>query len=299
MFKNLNTSSLGIVGNQSEIIEQALTYGFRAMDLDVVDFATRAKLRGMAFARRLIDSSRIRIGAFLLPFDVEADQEVFKENLACLAEWAAAAAEVGCSRCVTTVQPAGDRLPYHENFTLHQDRFAAICDVLQPCGIRLGIGFRAAGDLRREKAFQFIHEIDALVLLAKMVGAPNIGILLDVWDLLVAGGSLETLCPLPVEQIVAVQLADAPDDIPLEDLTEQSRLLPGIGGRFDIPAVLVTLAEQGYDGPVAVKPHRSVLPFTRSDPVTKALAESLDQVWDAAGLTAEGKLGVPAENAEA
>ena len=55
MFKNLNPSFLGVTGHQSEIIELALTYGFAGMDLDVADFATRARLRGMPYARRLID----------------------------------------------------------------------------------------------------------------------------------------------------------------------------------------------------------------------------------------------------
>ncbi|MBN1591277.1 MAG: TIM barrel protein [Pirellulales bacterium] len=299
MFKNLNISVLGNAGNQSEIIEEALTHGFRAMDLNIVDFANRAKTRGMPYAKRLIESSKIRIGTFTLPLDLESDDDVFKAKLAGLADWAAAAAEVGCSRCVTTVQPAGDRLPYHENFTVHRDRLAEICRVLRPSGVHLGIAFRADAELRREKAFQFIHEMDAILLLAKMVNAPNLGINLDVWDMLVAGGSLETLRAVPVEQIVAVQLADAPEDLPLEKLTEKSRILPSLGGRFDIPAVLVALAEMGYKGPVAVKPHRSALPSSRSDSIVSAIGRSLDAVWKAAGLTPQGVLAAPAASTEA
>ena len=58
MFKNLNPSALGVSGHQSEILELALTYGFRGIDLNIVEFATRVKLRGMPYARRLIDSAR-------------------------------------------------------------------------------------------------------------------------------------------------------------------------------------------------------------------------------------------------
>jgi hypothetical protein len=36
MYKNLNTAALGITGRQSELIELALTYGFRGLDLDMV-----------------------------------------------------------------------------------------------------------------------------------------------------------------------------------------------------------------------------------------------------------------------
>jgi sugar phosphate isomerase/epimerase len=290
VFKNLNVFVLGLVGHQSDVIEQALTYGFQAMDLDVVDLTARARLRGMAYARRLIDSSRIRIGSFRLPFDVGSEMNVFKEHLVLLAEWASAAAEVGCRRCVTTIEPAGDRLPYHENFSFHQDRLAEVAGVLQPCGIRLGIALRAAADLRRQKAFQFIHEPDALVLLAKMSGPSSVGVVLDAWNWFVAGYSLESLRAVPVEQIVAVELAGAPDGVALEDLTEQSRLLPTVGGRFDIPAVLAALAEMGYEGPVSVTPHSSTMCLGRGDSMAKAMAQSLDKVWQAAGLSPKGKL---------
>jgi len=64
MFKNLNPAAIGISGHQSEIIELALTYGFAGIDLNIAEFATRARLKGLPYARRLIDSARIRVGTF-------------------------------------------------------------------------------------------------------------------------------------------------------------------------------------------------------------------------------------------
>jgi sugar phosphate isomerase/epimerase len=299
VFKNLNISVLGLVGHQSDVIEQALTYGFQAMDLDVVDLTARARLRGMAYARRLIDSSRIRLGSFRLPFDVAGKTDVFKEHLGLLTEWASAAAEVGCHRCLTTIDPAGDRLPYHENFSVHRDRLAEIAGVLQPHGIRLGIGLRAAAELRRQRAFQFIHDPDALVLLAKMSSPSDVGVVLDVWNWFVAGSSLEALRAIPPALIVAVELADAPQDAPLEELTEQARLLPAVGGRFDVPAVLSMLAEMGYNGPVSVSPHRSAVHLGRGDSMAKEMAQSLDQVWQAAGLSPQGRVAESAPSVPA
>jgi sugar phosphate isomerase/epimerase len=75
--------------------------------------------------------------------------------------------------------------------------------------------------------------------------------------------------------------------------------VPSVGDRFDVPAALVALAESGYDGPVSVKPHRSTLPSVRSDSLIKTLAESLDQLFGAAGLAPDGKLEVTAESAGA
>jgi len=296
MFKNLNALTLGISGHQSEIIELALTYRFQAMDLDVVDFAVRAKLRGMPYARRLIDSANLRIGSFDLPLSWEEEEEQFKSALEKLTEYAQAAAEVGCTRCLATLTPAGDKLPYHENFEFHRQRLAEVCRALEPAGVKLGLGFRAAEDLRKGKAFQFVHELDALGLLVSMVEASNIGIVLDTWDLFVSGGSVDSVRGMTADQIVAVQIADMPDDVPTAELTETARLLPGVSGKPDTPAVLAALAEIGYEGPVSAKPDRGVFRSKRRDPIAKLTAEALNGVWQAAGLSAEGKLVVAAES---
>jgi sugar phosphate isomerase/epimerase len=293
MFKNLNTSVLGVSGNQSEIIELALTHGFKAMDLDMVDFANRAKLHGMPYARRLIDSSKLTIATFDLPFGLDSPEDAFQKDLQRLSGLASTAAELGCTRCLTMLAPAGDKLPYHENFELHRARLGAIGKVLAPLGIRLGVGFRAASELRVGKTFQFVHELDALGLLLSMAGVSNLGVVLDVWDLVVSGGSVVNARGMAADQIVAVQLADAPAETPLAELTEKSRLLPGTTGRIDVPAFLIALGEMGYRGPVTAKPHKSIFSGSRRDLIARKTAEALDGVWKTAGLTAQGKLGAP------
>jgi len=297
MFKNLNASALGVSGHQSEIIELALTYGFRGIDVDIVEIATRARARGMPYARRLIDSARIRIGTFRLPLEWDTNDDVFRSELEELPEYGRVASELGCTRCVATIAPAGDKRPYHENFEFHRRRFADISKALEPSGVRLGIGFRAAEGLRKSKAFQFIHDFDALSLLVSMVSAPNVGIVLDIWDLHVSGGSVETVRGLSSEQIVAVQLADVPGDgTPAAELSEEARMLPADEGGIDLPEYLAALAEVGYRGPVTFKPHRNALEGTRRDPIVRQVAEALNALWKAAGLAPEGKLSAPARS---
>ncbi len=295
MFKNLNASALGVTGHQSEIIELALTYGFRGLDLDMVEVAGRAKAKGLPYARRLIDSAQVRVetfrpGTFPLPVDWDTDDEAFKPELEKLAEVVQVASEIGCTRCVATIQPAGDKRPYHENFEFHRRRLGEICKTLEPSGVRLGVGFRAAENLRQGQAFQFIHELDALSLLVNMLGAPNLGLLLDVWDLHVSGGSPESVRSLSVDKIVAVQLADVPGDgTPLAELTEASRSMPAAEGGIDLPAYVSTLSDMGFDGPVTYKPNRAVFSGMRRDMIVKRVGEAFARIWDAAGLTPEGK----------
>jgi sugar phosphate isomerase/epimerase len=285
MFKNLSPSALGVSGHQSEIIELVLTYGFTGVDLNMVEFATRARLKGMAYARRLIDSAKIFVGTFPLPLEWDADDESFQKDLKKLPEYAGCAAELGCTRCTAVLAPAGDGRPYHENFEFHRHRFHDICEVLKPSGVRLAVGFRAAEYQRRNRAFQFIHDLDALTLLLNMVAAPNLGLLLDIWEVVACGASVEAVQKLPLSQIVAVEVADMPAGVPLSELDDKSRLLPGgENGRIDVAGFLATLKEMGYNGPITVKPSRSVFQSRRREVIIKQTAESLDKVWRAGGL---------------
>lgn len=284
MFRNFNASFLGISGTQSEVIELALTYGFDSLDFDVVDFANRAKLRGIDYARRLIDSAKIRVGTFQFPFSWESDEPVFRKEMQRLPEYAEAAAALGCTRCLATVAPATGVRPYHENFEFHRTRFAEICEVFQKTNTWLGIGFRAATDLRQGKAFQFIHEQDALGLLMNMVGMPNIGMVLDLWDYVVAGGDVENIRNIPVNQIVAVQIAEMPQNTPVSELKESNRLLPGANGKPDLGAALRILHEAGYEGPVTIKPSKTATDARRRDSMARTAGVAMNRAWKAAGL---------------
>jgi sugar phosphate isomerase/epimerase len=280
MFKNLNPSALGVSGHQSELIELALTYGFAGIDLNMQEFAARARLKGMAYAKRLIQSANIRIGSFALPLEWDIDDESFGKELEKLPELAECAAELGCTRCTALLAPAGDARPYHENFEFHRRRFQEICTTLKPAGVRLAVGFQAMESLRQNRAFQFIHDLDALMLLLNMVAAPNLGLLLNIWDVVACGGSLDSIRKIPVQQIVAVQVADMPADVPLAELDDKARLLPGTeNGRIDLAGFITLLREMGYDGPVTAKPSRTVFQSRRRDVIIKQTSDSLDKIW--------------------
>jgi sugar phosphate isomerase/epimerase len=296
MFKNLDPSALGVTGHQSEILELALTYGFKGVDLNIAEFAGRVKLHGLSYARRLLVSAKIRVGTFPLPLDWDVDDETFNRQLAGLPEFAQMAVDLGCTRAVCTIAPAGDKRPYHENFEFHKRRFADICRVMEPAGVRLGVGVRATEALRKGQAFQFVHDLDALLLLLNMVGAPNIGVLVDVWELWLAGASIENIRALSPAQIVAVQLADLPADLPPAEVTDAHRLLPGTTGKIDCVAVLTALAELGYDGPVTIKADRSAFDNTRRDRIVKQAGDVIEKLWRAVRLTPDGKLAVAAAN---
>lgn len=294
MFRNLNAATLGVSGHQSEVIELALTFGFQGMDIDISEFATRAKLKGADYARRLMQSARLRPGTFELPLDLESDDATFAKRVQRLAEYAQIAGEVGCTRAVALINPANDKRPYHENFESHRQRLAEVCRTLQTGGVRLGLSFQAAEYLRKGRSFQFIHDLDALTLLVNMVGAPNVGLLVDTWELFVGGATIDTIRKLPASQIVAVQVANIPAGVAPAELNDGSRLLPGAEGTIDMAAVLLALSEIGYEGPVTPKPSRANFRNLRRDAIVKEAGESLVRIWKAAGLGANGRPVAPA-----
>lgn len=294
MFRNLSAAALGVSGHQSEIIELALTYGFQGIDIDIAEFTTRAKLKGADYAKRLIQSARLRPGVFELPVDLESDDAAFAKRVQRLSEYAQVAAEVGCTRAVATINPASDKLPYHENFEFHRQRLAEVCRALQAGGVRLGLTFQAAEYLRKGRSFQFIHDLDALTLLVNMIGVANVGLLVDVWELHVGGATVDTIRKLPPAQIVAVQVANLPLGVAPADINESSRVLPGAEGVIDMPSALLALSEIGYDGPVTPKPSRGIFRNLRRDAIVKETGESLGRMWKAAGLGAHGRPVAPA-----
>ena len=290
MFKNLSTEGVGVSGRQSEIIELALSFGFKGVDLDLLDFLEQVKVHGLPHARRLLDSARLKIGTFRLPLTWDDSDEAYQAGLRVLPELLDLAAGIGAKRAVTTIAPANDVRPYHENFEFHRRRLTEIGERLAADGMRLGIEFTASANARKNRAFQFIHSFDAVVMLVNMIRAPNVGAVIDPWQIVTAGSRLDEIRKLSADRIVAVSLSDAPADVDPTALGESDRLLPGETGKIDSAALLTMLAEIGFDGPVSPRAHRNRLAGLRRDQIVKLAGERVDQAWKAANLSPAGKL---------
>jgi len=295
MFKNLSSKHLGISGSQSELIELALSFGFKGLDLDIIDFAEQVIAKGLPHARRLLDSSKLQVGAFALPTRWQEDDETFRADLAVLPTWAAIAGEAGYRRVVTTLDPASDARPFHQNFEHCKNRLNDLGKALEPHNIRLGVSFSSDASLRKDRAFEFIHGLDTLQLLLSSVSARNVGFVVDLFDLHVAGGTVDDLRKIGAAKLVGVLLADAPADTPASECLPAQRMLPGEGSGIDSSAALVLLAELGYDGPITPTAHPDQLKGLRREAAVKRVGEAVDSVWKAAGLNSLGKLAPAAK----
>ncbi len=284
MFKNLSTEALGFGVAQNEQIELALTHGFAGIDLDIVDFNLQVNMRGMEGARRLVDSAKIKLGTFELPTELHGDDEAYAAGMQKLPSLAQQASEIDCRRAVLVLPPYSDERPLHENFEFYAKRLDDIGRILGEHGVTLGVGFLAPAHLREDKPHEFVHTLDALTKLLETVSASNVGVLLDLWHLFASGGSADDVRKLSVEKIVAVQVADAPADTPIQELTEDARLLPGDPMVFDLGGAVAALVELGYEGPVTPTPHPAQFKGQRRDQLTRTVADALHRVWIGAGL---------------
>lgn len=296
MYRNFGPQALGISGTQSELIELALSFGFQSLDIDMVDFADQVREYGMARARRLIDSARIRLGTFALPLELgHSDPAVYRKQLEALRTIAQVAAEAGCTRAVTRVSPGSNDRAYHENFEFHRQRLVEVAGVLSAAGVRLAVGFSALEAERKRFAFEFIHDADALLVLLDVVGSAHVGLWLDIWELHAAGSSISAIRgKLRPGHIVAVTLSDAPADVSVANLAATDRLLPAEGGAIDGVAVLTALAELGYQGPVTPAAATARLAGMRRDAIARTAGERLLALWGAAGLTVQARAGAMA-----
>ncbi|MEL6109875.1 MAG: hypothetical protein AAFU85_28020, partial [Planctomycetota bacterium] len=59
MLKNFSPKALGINGRQSELIELALTYGFRSMDIDMYEMLRRTQRTSAEDAAKFIKAAMI------------------------------------------------------------------------------------------------------------------------------------------------------------------------------------------------------------------------------------------------
>jgi sugar phosphate isomerase/epimerase len=290
MFKNLSPDAIGIFGRQGEMLEIALTHRFKGLEIDITEVTKRAKAASVAQACKYLASARVKIGGFELPIHWAAEETQFKTDLAQIGTLVEVCKAIGADRCFTTIRPTCDQQPMHENFQFHVDRLRKVADAIAPAGLKLGLSILPAQADRADGGFEFIHQVDPLVLLINTVQKGNVGLLFDTWTWTVGGGDIEKLRALRGDQIVSVRLADLPADADLANIQPQEKILPSEGGNIDNVAILGVLEEMGFDGPVAVAQHASHMKGQAREPIVAKASSLLDTLFSAAGIASEGAL---------
>ncbi len=288
MYRNFNANALGVSGRQSELLEIALTYRFKGIDVDVSDLVKRAKMSTVENACKYLvsavgSSAKLLIGGFEVPVRWRGTEAEFQADINDLGVAAEVCKAIGATLAHTTVLASSKDKALPDNFKFHTERLTALGNALEKINVRLAIGFQAAAEFRPESEYQFLHQANGILELLSSIQSSNVGLLLDTWNWHVGGGKLEQVKNLK-DRLFSVRLADVAADADLTQITATERLLPGEGGAVDIPSYLSTLSQMEFAGPVSPYPHPSqFLGRTRESNVQRA-AQALDQMWIAAGM---------------
>ncbi len=299
MYRSLNVETLGITGRQSELIELALSFRFKGLDIDIETFARQVESRGQEYATRCLDSANkctgLTIGVWQLPISWDADEARLTEQITRIPSLANCAKSINANRCITVIPPGSETLALKESFDFYAAKLNEIGELLAPHGISLGVGFQAAAKSREGLEHTAVNTAETLTTLLSMVSASNVGFYIDTWNWVLGGGSVEDIVALGADRIVAMSVADIPAGATEDAIELNQRLLPAPEGTIAHADLLNKLHDLNFEGPVTPTPHTSQYKGITRDKIAKLAAEALRSVWPGADLQEEAE----AEAAEA
>ncbi|MDW3652488.1 MAG: sugar phosphate isomerase/epimerase family protein [Bacteroidia bacterium] len=278
---SLNAGSIGVSGNQLEVLDYAIKYGFEAMTCNTKDLLSMDARQTDELVDKMKAKS-ISWGSAGLPLDFRKDEATYQQGLKALPKAAKAMEEVGASRMNTWIMPTQADRTYRANFELHQKRIKEISNILGHHGIRFGLEYVGPKTLMSRDKYSFIRTMAELKELIEAVDEDNLGFILDSFHWFCAGESAADILSLENKDIVAVDLNDARAGISADDQIDGKRELPGASGEIDLKSFLQALTQLGYDGPVRAEPFNKVLWDMENDDALaatyKAMSESFSLI---------------------
>ena len=266
----LSLGRLGLHASFPESVELATKHGFEGLDPDA-DYL--ASLNEDALHRLLDDLQKrnLRFGAAGLPVEFRKDSETFNSDLKKLPATAAVIQRAGIWRVNTWIMPCSDELTYLQNFREHAERLRLCAQILGDHGQKLGLEYVSPRTLWRSQKHPFIHTMSEMKELLVAIGTDNLGIQLDSWHWFNAHETQQDILTLRGQDVVTVDLNDAPTGLTLDQYRDNSRELPAATGVIPVKQFLDALLQIGYNGPIQAEPFNAAL---RALPVDQACVQA-------------------------
>jgi sugar phosphate isomerase/epimerase len=217
-------------------------------------------------------SKSITFGAAGLPVEFRQDEPKFAESLKRFPKIAAGLERAGVTRVGTWLMPCDNAKTYLANFKQHARRLGEIASVLKDHGQRLGLEYVGTKTSRDRCRYSFIYTMAEMKELIAEIGTGNVGLVMDSWHWWQAGDSIADLASLKSEDVVSVDLNDAPAGVAKDQQLDGRRELPASTGIIDTAGFLNALNKIFYDGPVRAEPFNKRLNDLNND---EACAETI------------------------
>ena len=276
MYKSLCTDGLGVSIRQNELIEFALTFGYKGIEIDMDDMVGRAEKMGDEFATQFVNAANVEISTFELPIDFGATDEDFAAQAGKLDKVCELAKSIGAKHCYITVASTHPALQYQENFERHSSRIADVAGKLEAVGTKIGLQFAAGGTAGDD--MRFVHQPDEILALVKSIGHDNVGFVLDSWNWQVAGGTLSGIKELDLSRVFEVRLGDPEEGFDASSVDRSKRLEPGKNSSSLCQSTLDWLVESEYEGPVALTAQVVKQSGNAGEILFQRIAKVLDQM---------------------
>lgn len=255
----LTPGSIGVsVASQQELNDLAHRHGFESVEPRGEELAAMSPAQ-LEETLAGLSAKNLAWAAAGLPVDFRKDETAFREGLAKLPRIAEALQRAGAGRVGTWLSPSHNELTYRQNFEQHATRLREVAKVLGDHGLRFGLEYVGTQLLLVGKRYPFLHTMAETRELIAAIGAGNVGLVLDTWHWWTAGDTEADLLSLTNEDVVSVDLNDAPAGIPKEQQRDNDRELPAATGVIDVTTFVHALNRIAYDGPVRPEPFNKVL----------------------------------------
>ncbi len=223
-----------------ERVETAAALGYRGLGLIHSDLQRAVSRHGAATMRALLETHELDLEVEFLVGWLEdgaaaaGAEQVFSDLLN-------AADQIGARRIKVGPDMQARAWPLEHMC----ERFARLCERASAVG---------AGVVIEPMPWSNITELDTARALIEGAGAPNGGLLIDIWHMARGGVPYEAVAALPLGIIHHVELDDADAEIRgslLEDTLNHRRFCGA--GALDVPAFIPALDRQGYRGPYGIE----------------------------------------------
>lgn len=275
----LTPGSIGVSANQMETIELAVRHGFEAVE-PFGNFLATLSDQQMADLLGKLKENRLVWGAAGLSVEFRKEDGEFSESMKSLPKISAGLQKAGVDRVGTWLMPAHNSLTYLQNFRQHSKRLRETAQVLKDHGQRLGLEYVGTQNSRNNRKYPFVHTLAETRELIAEIGTGNVGFVLDSWHWWTAGDTVEEILGLKKEEVVSVDLNDAPASLPKQQQIDGKRELPCATGVIDVAAFLNALKRINYDGPVRAEPFNKVLNDLDNDPACATTIKAMRKAFE-------------------
>jgi sugar phosphate isomerase/epimerase len=274
----LTPGSIGVtVKSQKELNDLAHRHRFesvepRAEELAAMSAEQLAEITADLKAKQLVWS------ATGLPVDFRKDEKTFRDGVTKLPRLAAGLQRAGARRIGTWLSPSHDELTYRANFQQHAARLREVGRILKDHDIRIGLEYVGTQLLLVGKRYPFVHTMAEARELIAEIGTGNVGLVLDTWHWWTAGDTEADILALKNEDVISVDLNDAPKGIAKEQQRDNERELPAATGVINAATFIRALVMIGYNGPARPEPFNKTLNALDNDAACAATSVAMHKV---------------------